>query len=205
MTLILQLALPDRLAIHIASVPPRPRPCSSVASTQSRPDDMPSCIYGHVSMICSRCDAPRLVHAQVSKISESHAAEQQKQTTNDGTSSRAPGPAGGLRSIDGAQARIFAICFPHVCRRFAVDLPVLHSHIFRTQEAAPTVAELATRKVASRPFDKQRRRRAAAKVAKAEEQRRVQVAAEAEAADSAKSLQVGIRLFRSLHVALCDP
>ena len=49
----------------------------------------------------------------------------------------------------------------------------------------------------------------AAKAAKAEEQRRVQVAAEAEAADSAKSLQVAPQgdtlSFRSLHVALCDP
>ena len=83
-------------------------------------------------------------------------------------------------------------------------------HIFCTQDAAPTVAEQATRKVASRPFDKRRRRRAAAKAAKAEEQRRVQVATEAEAANSAKSLQVAsaqgdTTSFCRFHVALCDP
>ena len=57
-----------------------------------------------------------------------------------------------------------------------------------------------------RPVDKRRRRRAAAKAAKAEEQRRLQVAAEAEAADSATSLQApqgdGIQ---SLFVAFMSP
>ena len=149
------------------------------------------------------------MHAQVSKINEMHDIEQQKQTTDDETSSRLPGPAGGLLStIDGAQARVLPFA-SYVCRRFACDLPILHSHIFCTQDAAPTVAELATRKAASRPFDKRRRRRAAAKAAKTEEQRRVQVAAEAEAADYAESLQVASQRdtisFRSLHVDLSDP
>ena len=147
------------------------------------------------------------MHAQI-KINESHAIEQQKQTTNDETSSRSLGPAGGLLSIDGAQARVLPFA-SYVRRRFACDLPILHSHIFCTQDAAPTVAELATRKAASRPFDKRRRRRAAAKAAKTEEQRRVQVAAEAEAADYAESLQVASQRdtisFRSLHVDLSDP
>lgn len=147
------------------------------------------------------------MHAQI-KINESHDIEQQKQTTDDETSSRSLGPAGGLLSIDGAQARVLPFA-SYVCRRFACDLPILHSHIFCTQDAAPTVAELATRKAASRPFDKRRRRRAAAKAAKTEEQRRVQVAAEAEAADYAESLQVASQRdtisFRSLHVDLSDP
>ena len=70
----------------------------------------------------------------------------------------------------------------------------------------PTVAELATRKVASRPFDKRQRRRAAAKAAKAEEQRRVQVAAEAVAADFAQSLQVASQEgIPSLFVAFTSP
>ena len=70
---------------------------------------------------------------QVSKISESNAIEQQKRTTNDETSSLSPDPAGGLLSIDGGanEARIFAIA-SYVCRRFACNLPNLHSHIYCT-------------------------------------------------------------------------
>ena len=47
------------------------------------------------------------MHAQVSKTNESHALAQQKQTTDDETSSRSPGPAGGLLSIDAADPFAF--------------------------------------------------------------------------------------------------
>ena len=70
----------------------------------------------------------RLLHAQVSKIHESRAIEQQKRTTNDETSSRLTGPAGGLLSIDSAEARVFC----HLLTIFTDELLAISRTYTRT-------------------------------------------------------------------------